>query len=379
MKKYIFLLMFLAIFFFVEMVFAETYCIESTYKFYDGQGVPTTRVISKCFDNKSSFETGLRQEIEKKTSVQTITSLIRIGDDNKITQYRHKEQKGSNGKEVFKSDDVYGFYFDAANKKENPYCFKKDKTAPVACFKDRDECLAEITSEKSPSLVFNSCQGDGIMKNRAGDIVKADGTIITPLNQVRDVPAGQTRPYSKYCFKSPDIKVGVSDNEKDIETCGRDLVECQELRSIRIGELTELADPEEGKTTEDYIGACEGKYNNDTPGANDTPGVNNPPESAPNTPPTSKVVLKNPLGNITNISQLITRLVNIALNLALAIASLAILWSGFLFVKAQGKEKEITDARNRLQWTVIGLAVILGANVIVRIIEATIKSLSTGV
>lgn len=53
-----------------------------------------------------------------------------------------------------------------------------------------------------------------------------------------------------------------------------------------------------------------------------------------------------------------------------------IILAGFKFVTAQGDEKKIGDARRALLYGAIGAAIVLGAWVIVQVIQTTINSLS---
>lgn len=53
----------------------------------------------------------------------------------------------------------------------------------------------------------------------------------------------------------------------------------------------------------------------------------------------------------------------------------AIVWVGAQFVFAQGQEEKIRDARNALMWTVIGGLVLLGAEAISIVIQATVSTL----
>ncbi len=50
---------------------------------------------------------------------------------------------------------------------------------------------------------------------------------------------------------------------------------------------------------------------------------------------------------------------------------LALVWCGFLFVMAQGKEESLNDAKRTLMWTLIGGLILLGAEGIAVMIEAT--------
>jgi archaellum component FlaF (FlaF/FlaG flagellin family) len=53
-----------------------------------------------------------------------------------------------------------------------------------------------------------------------------------------------------------------------------------------------------------------------------------------------------------------------------------LVWVGFLFVTAQGNPEKISSARSALIWTVIGGLILLGAEAISKVIEATVSSLA---
>jgi len=57
------------------------------------------------------------------------------------------------------------------------------------------------------------------------------------------------------------------------------------------------------------------------------------------------------------------------------VAILFIIFAGFKFVTAAGDEKKVTDARKMLTWTVIGIAVLLGASILAGVIKNTITSI----
>ncbi len=85
--------------------------------------------------------------------------------------------------------------------------------------------------------------------------------------------------------------------------------------------------------------------------------------------------ITNPLGDIDKISKLITKILEIVVQIGLPLIALAIVYTGFLFIKAQGNETQLTEAKKTLLWTVIGAGVILGAFVIQLAIEGTITEL----
>ncbi len=57
------------------------------------------------------------------------------------------------------------------------------------------------------------------------------------------------------------------------------------------------------------------------------------------------------------------------------LAVLFLMYSGFLFVSAQGNEQQLTKAKEVLKWTLIGLFVLISANVFAEIIQNTAKRL----
>lgn len=54
---------------------------------------------------------------------------------------------------------------------------------------------------------------------------------------------------------------------------------------------------------------------------------------------------------------------------------IALVWTGAQFVFAQGAEERLKDARRSLRWTVIGGLILLGAESIALVLEATAGNL----
>jgi len=86
------------------------------------------------------------------------------------------------------------------------------------------------------------------------------------------------------------------------------------------------------------------------------------------------VTISNPIGS-TTLSGFIEEILKIVITIATPIAILAIIYSGFLFVKARGNPEGIIKAREALMWTLIGVAVLLGAQLLSTVIQGTITSL----
>ena len=85
-------------------------------------------------------------------------------------------------------------------------------------------------------------------------------------------------------------------------------------------------------------------------------------------------VLSNPL-KASSISELLTVVLQAVVRLGAIFLVLALVYVGFLFVQAQGKEEKIRDARQALMWTVIGGLILLGAESIALVIESTVNAL----
>lgn len=85
--------------------------------------------------------------------------------------------------------------------------------------------------------------------------------------------------------------------------------------------------------------------------------------------------LENPL-KFGSIEGLVTGLVDIALQVGVVVAALSLIWVGFKYVAARGNPKKIEEAHQALLYTIIGIAILFGAKVIVEIIKGTIEPLA---
>lgn len=95
-----------------------------------------------------------------------------------------------------------------------------------------------------------------------------------------------------------------------------------------------------------------------------------------NDAPIGNTTLQNPLGQNTDIYALIQKVVEIAMKLGVVIAVLFIIYSGFLFVKAQGNSEKLEEAKKTFFYTIVGTAVLLGSWVISSVIQETIKQIT---
>ena len=79
--------------------------------------------------------------------------------------------------------------------------------------------------------------------------------------------------------------------------------------------------------------------------------------------------------SIDNIQEFIVALINIVLLIGVPIVTLAIIYSGFLFVQASGNSEKLGTAKKALLYSVIGAALLLGAFVLAEAIKGTVDQL----
>ena len=62
-----------------------------------------------------------------------------------------------------------------------------------------------------------------------------------------------------------------------------------------------------------------------------------------------------------DIVTFLTKILDAVIEMGTLVVVMLVVYSGFLFVMAQGKDKELEDAKRSLWWVIIGSAIILGA------------------
>lgn len=75
-----------------------------------------------------------------------------------------------------------------------------------------------------------------------------------------------------------------------------------------------------------------------------------------------------------SIDEFLLKIIDVILIFALPIIILFIMYAGFLFVTARGEEQQISTARKALLWAIIGGVVVLGARLIISVIDGTIRA-----
>jgi len=83
--------------------------------------------------------------------------------------------------------------------------------------------------------------------------------------------------------------------------------------------------------------------------------------------------LCNPLQSQT-IPEFLLKIIDVLLVFALPFIILYIMYAGFLFVTAQGDSGQIQTARTALLWAVVGGVIVLGARIIIGVIQGTIQA-----
>lgn len=93
-------------------------------------------------------------------------------------------------------------------------------------------------------------------------------------------------------------------------------------------------------------------------------------------PPTGKLL--NPLANNMGIKELALYLVRDILVglIAPIVITLALLWTGFMFIQAQGKDTELATAKRNFLYVLVGAVLLLGAYVILDVVINTVDQIT---
>jgi hypothetical protein len=84
----------------------------------------------------------------------------------------------------------------------------------------------------------------------------------------------------------------------------------------------------------------------------------------------------NPLkGGSGSIDSLLNTVIDVVIFMLVPVIILMLVYSGFLFVQAQGNPAKISEAKKVFVWTLIGAFVILAARELKEVVVATVNSL----
>lgn len=85
------------------------------------------------------------------------------------------------------------------------------------------------------------------------------------------------------------------------------------------------------------------------------------------------VFLKNPLGD-TTLMGFLQELLDVLMVFAIPLIVFMIIYAGFLFVMDRGSDKNLAQAKRALLYAVIGGVIIIGANIILDVIQGTVDA-----
>ncbi len=85
--------------------------------------------------------------------------------------------------------------------------------------------------------------------------------------------------------------------------------------------------------------------------------------------------INNPLNGGNDIESIVKTLLNYILYIGGIISVFAFIYAGFLYVKARGNDTKLKEAHQFITGTVIGVAILLAAEVIGQIIKTTVATL----
>ena len=169
-------------------------------------------------------------------------------------------------------------------------------------------------------------------------------------------PSGQTcDSASGFCFDTTNVKACQ-------QACAKQFMVCQSGKCV---------DPYAAKpATTARVSKPPGGSPTGSPSAGGSP-TGSPPADAAN----GGGSLVNPLNSINSLPELLTAILKGVVEIGAIFLTLMIVYVGFLFVAARGNEEKIRSARDALMWTVIGGLILLGAEAISLVIQATVKTL----
>lgn len=110
-----------------------------------------------------------------------------------------------------------------------------------------------------------------------------------------------------------------------------------------------------------------------TPGATQTsPSAST---GAGGTGTTVNTKLQNPI-KYDKLSDFVAAVLKAAVEVLMPFVVLAFIWSGFLFVRAQGNEEQLSEAKTAIYWSVIGAFILLSAWGFAQIIARTVSTIT---
>jgi hypothetical protein len=115
-----------------------------------------------------------------------------------------------------------------------------------------------------------------------------------------------------------------------------------------------------------------------TPSTNSNNGNNTTPESGTKPGGTNSIAgetrsITNPI-DAKDINELILKVIQVVVIFLMPVIVLCIMYAGFLYVTAAGNAEKVSHAHNALLWSIVGGVIILGAELIIQVIQGTIAA-----
>ena len=82
----------------------------------------------------------------------------------------------------------------------------------------------------------------------------------------------------------------------------------------------------------------------------------------------------NPL-EVNSITELFYKILYFIIQISYIIIAFALIWNGFLLITAQGNQDKLNDVKRSILHVFVGGFIIMGINVIIKVLETTLKSL----
>ncbi len=95
-------------------------------------------------------------------------------------------------------------------------------------------------------------------------------------------------------------------------------------------------------------------------------------------PTPAVTTIQNPLGpNNTSVQDILIKIMNLVATVGAIVVVFFIIFSGYKFVAARGNPGEIEDAKKTFYATIIGGAILLGADIIANVVVNTVNTVRT--
>lgn len=129
---------------------------------------------------------------------------------------------------------------------------------------------------------------------------------------------------------------------------------------------------------------CKATGQTTPPGSVQTGGGQTPPGSVQLTGPAvgtggTSMQVNTPLVNpikANTFGELVEKVISTAVQVLMPIVVLMFIYSGFLFVTAQGNEKKLEEAKKAITWSVVGAFILLGAQGFAQMIGTTVTNVT---